>query len=84
VAAFRVEAVSSAHGHFIRSCEIRQRNRSFAGRFISMNWITETICIGNDLDARDLVRHRAEGIRSLVCLDGKWRGVEAMAVIGSL
>lgn len=45
-----------------------------------MNWITETICVGNYLDAQDVIRHRAEGIRSLVCLDGKLRNVEASAM----
>ena len=42
-----------------------------------MNAITETIFIGNYLDAQDVICHRAEGIRSMVCLDGKLRDVEA-------
>jgi hypothetical protein len=42
-----------------------------------MDAITETIYIGNYLDAQDIIRHRAEGIRSMVSLDGKLRDVEA-------
>ena len=41
-----------------------------------MNWITDNIAIGNYLDAQDLELHKAEAIRSLVCLDGKLRGTE--------
>lgn len=40
-----------------------------------MNWITDNIAIGNYLDAQDAVLHRAEGIRSVLCLDGKLRGI---------
>jgi len=39
-----------------------------------MDWVTESIAIGNYLEAADTGLHRSEGIRSLVCLDGKLRG----------
>ena len=42
-----------------------------------MHWITDTIAIGNHLDALDAGQQRTEGIRSLLCLDGKLRGVSA-------
>lgn len=39
-----------------------------------MDWVTDAIAIGNYLEATDAALHRSEGIRSLVCLDGKLRG----------
>lgn len=41
-----------------------------------MDWITENIAIGNYLDAADAELRRASGIRSMVCLNGKQRGVK--------
>ena len=40
-----------------------------------MDWITETIAIGNYLDAEDADLRRSHGIRSMICLNGKLRGV---------
>ena len=42
-----------------------------------MDWISDSIAIGNYLDAADTALHQAEGIRSLLCLDGKLRGQDA-------
>jgi hypothetical protein len=42
-----------------------------------MNWISDTIAIGNYLDATDIALHQAEGIRSLLCLDGKLKSSDA-------
>ena len=42
-----------------------------------MDWISDSIAIGNYLDATDTALHRAEGIRSLLCLDGKLRPGDA-------
>ncbi len=42
-----------------------------------MDWISDSIAIGNYLDATDTALHRAEGIRSLLCLDGKLRPSDA-------
>ena len=46
-----------------------------------MNWITDNVAIGNYLDAQDSEMHQRESIRSIVCLDGKLRGV-APATLG--
>ena len=40
----------------------------------AMNWITDTIAIGNYLEARDTALHRRHGIRSVLCLDGSLEG----------
>lgn len=40
-----------------------------------MDWITDTIAIGNYLDAEDGELRRASGIRSMICLNGQQRGV---------
>jgi len=40
-----------------------------------MDWITDNLAIGNYLDAQNGELHERESIRSLVCLDGKLRGV---------
>lgn len=47
-----------------------------------MDWITETIAIGNHRDAQDVKLLAAEGIRSIVCLDGCLAGTteEALGV----
>lgn len=45
-----------------------------------MDWITDTIAIGNYLDAEDAELRRASGIRSMICLNGKQRGVQAEAL----
>ncbi|RYD82931.1 MAG: hypothetical protein EOP84_08655 [Verrucomicrobiaceae bacterium] len=45
-----------------------------------MDWITETIAIGNYLDAEDAALRRSSGIRSMICLNGKLRGVRAEAL----
>jgi hypothetical protein len=42
-----------------------------------MDWISDTIAIGNYLDATDTALHKAEGIRSLLCLDGKLKTPDA-------
>ncbi len=42
-----------------------------------MNWITENIAIGNYLDATDTPTQQAEGIVSLLCLDGKLKPSDA-------
>lgn len=42
-----------------------------------MDWITETIAIGNFLDAQDVAILSREGIRSILGLDGKLRGTTA-------
>ena len=42
-----------------------------------MNWITDTIAIGNYLDATDTAVQQSEGISSLLCLDGKLRASDA-------
>ena len=36
-----------------------------------MDWITDTIGIGNYVDARNSDLRRAEGIRSIICLDAE-------------
>lgn len=43
-----------------------------------MDWISDSIAIGNYLDATDTALHKAEGIRSLLCLDGKLRSADAV------
>src|SRR4051812_5601856 len=40
-----------------------------------MDWITDTIAIGNYLDAANGELRRANGIRSMICLNGKQRCV---------
>jgi len=40
-----------------------------------MDWITDNIAIGNYLDAEDSELRRASGIRSMICLNGRLRGV---------
>lgn len=40
-----------------------------------MDWITDTIAIGNYLDAEDTDLRLASGIRSMICLNGKLRGI---------
>jgi protein-tyrosine phosphatase len=40
-----------------------------------MDWITDTIAIGNYLDAQDMEVRRSSGIRSMICLNGKLRDV---------
>jgi protein-tyrosine phosphatase len=40
-----------------------------------MDWITEEIAIGNYLDAEDAAALRTSGIRSMICLNDKLRGV---------
>lgn len=45
-----------------------------------MDWITDTIAIGNYIDAGDRQRREAEGIRSMICLNNKQRGVQAQAI----
>jgi protein-tyrosine phosphatase len=40
-----------------------------------MDMITDAIAIGNYLDAEDVELRRAAGIRSMICLNGKLRGV---------
>jgi protein-tyrosine phosphatase len=42
-----------------------------------MDWITDTIAIGNYLDAEDGELRSANGIRSMICLNGRLRGVRA-------
>src|SRR5215471_2766617 len=39
-----------------------------------MDWITESIAIGNYLDAENEELRVTSGIRSMLCLNGKWRG----------
>lgn len=46
-------------------------------RYPLMDWINNSIAIGNYLDSSDMALHRAEGIRSLLCLDGKLRASDA-------
>lgn len=38
-----------------------------------MTFITDTIAIGNSIDAENLVSREASGIRSIVCLTGRTR-----------
>ena len=45
-----------------------------------MDWITDTIAIGNYVDAEDAELRRASGIRSMICLNGRLRGVQAEAL----
>jgi hypothetical protein len=45
-----------------------------------MDWITDQIAIGNYLDAEDSELRRAQGIRSMICLNGKLRGVSPAAL----
>jgi protein-tyrosine phosphatase len=40
-----------------------------------MDWITDSIAIGNYLDAEDAEGRLANGIRSMICLNGKLREV---------
>lgn len=40
-----------------------------------MDWITDTIAIGNYLDAEVGELHRTNSIRSMICLNGQQRGV---------
>ena len=40
-----------------------------------MDWITDTIAIGNYLDAEDTTTRLTNGIKSMICLNGKLRGV---------
>ena len=40
-----------------------------------MDWITDAIAIGNYIDAEDTEARLANGIRSMICLNGKLRGV---------
>lgn len=42
-----------------------------------MDWICDSIAIGNYVDATDNALHQAEGVRSLLCLDGKLRAGDA-------
>lgn len=42
-----------------------------------MDWITESIAIGNYLDAQDEELRRSQGIRSMICLNGRLTGVNA-------
>jgi len=42
-----------------------------------MDWITESIAIGNYLDAQDEELRRSQGIRSMICLNGRLTGVKA-------
>jgi hypothetical protein len=53
---------------------------SYALGFKKMDWITESVAIGNYLDAQDIELHRSEGVRSLLCLDGKLRGVAPQSI----
>ncbi len=43
----------------------------------SMDWITDTIAIGNYLDAENLELRLSNNILSMICLNGKLRGVSA-------
>ena len=45
-----------------------------------MDWITDNIAIGNYLDAEDANLRLENGIRSMICLNGKQRGVKAEAL----
>ncbi|EDY21398.1 dual specificity protein phosphatase [Chthoniobacter flavus Ellin428] len=45
-----------------------------------MDWITESIAIGNYLDAENEELRRANDIRSMLCLNGKWRGVRPESI----
>ncbi|MES2571025.1 MAG: dual specificity protein phosphatase [Verrucomicrobiota bacterium] len=40
-----------------------------------MDWITDSIAIGNYLDAGNPDLRRSNGIRSMICLNGELRGV---------
>jgi protein-tyrosine phosphatase len=42
-----------------------------------MTWITDTIAIGNYLEAQDVELRRQEGIASILCLDGAMDGQNA-------
>lgn len=42
-----------------------------------MDWITDNIGIGNYLDAEEAELRCSNGIRSMICLNGKQRGVLA-------
>jgi len=41
-----------------------------------MDWITDTLAIGNYLDAADTKLRQSNGIRSMICLNGELRGVK--------
>lgn len=45
-----------------------------------MDWITDDIAIGNFLDAENAELRREQGIRSMLCLSGKQRGIAAEAL----
>ena|ERR1700677_271334 len=45
-----------------------------------MDFITDTIAIGNYLDAEDTRQCSASGIRSMICLNGKLKGCQPEAI----
>jgi len=45
-----------------------------------MDWITDTIAIGNYIDAEDGELRSTNGIRSMICLNGRLRGVRPEAL----